>query len=488
MNTHDITATDLLRARLSDAPTVLLAAETVVDVLVDWGYMLPSLYLERGSRLRCVAQRGYWQVYDGLLSGAGILGRTYQLGTTQVLRDVAKHDDYIRAIPSVAAEVCVPLFNDGRVVGVLNVESSGDFSDDDVKLIESVGEAFVDRVGELGGPPGEAPAEMLARFAFELACLHDADEIARQTLFAADALSDMGSACLFLYDGDKLLPSGIRGPQGAMFADLPEQTVTQIASYVSKATSSYASGLTPGDGFEATHVLREGGVVSLVVLALVAKGQREGVIVLADDQARPDIKRDISLLELLAATSAAMIAAAGASAALRRSQRQLAHQAEHDPLTGVANRARLLQEVAQQLDTADQYRGPVVLFIDLDGFKDVNDNHGHRTGDELLVEVAGRLSGAARESDLVARIGGDEFIVLCRRVAAIEEATAVAQRIIERIAVPIRVDAGVETLSACVGIAAADHHRSAEDLIAAADRAMYEAKAAGSGTWAVAQS
>jgi diguanylate cyclase (GGDEF)-like protein len=192
---------------------------------------------------------------------------------------------------------------------------------------------------------------------------------------------------------------------------------------------------------------------------------------------------------MLAAALASMLDAAGASAALQRSQRQLAHQAMHDPLTGVANRGRLLAvmraEMARPRDGGTD-NGPIALFVDLDGFKGVNDSHGHRVGDELLVAVADRLRLAARDTDLVARLGGDEFVVLCARLATLDEAIAVGVRILDRLSAPFSVLGQQTSVTACIGIASGAGLTSAEDLIAAADRAMYAAKRSGKGTWAVA--
>ena len=92
-------------------------------VVVEAGFELPSLYLERGGRLRCIAQRGYWQVYDGLAPGAGVMGSTFAAGRTAVVRQTEDVQEYIRAIPDAISEVCVPLVLGGRTVGVLNVES-----------------------------------------------------------------------------------------------------------------------------------------------------------------------------------------------------------------------------------------------------------------------------------------------------------------------------------------------------------------------------
>jgi len=210
------------------------------------------------------------------------------------------------------------------------------------------------------------------------------------------------------------------------------------------------------------------------------------MLVLVDDQPRPGIVELVPLLEMLAATAAAMIGSAETRDTLQRSQRSLAHQARHDALTGLVNRSGLLEQMHLDLDAEDRRAEVMVLFIDLDGFKTLNDDHGHRSGDLLLAAVADRLRNAARGDDLVARIGGDEFVVLCRGVRSIDEATAVGDRILERLATPFGLGDVSASVTACIGIASAVGRHSPEDLLDAADRAMYDAKERGPGQWAVA--
>ncbi|WP_433788990.1 diguanylate cyclase domain-containing protein [Actinoplanes sp. CA-252034] len=161
-----------------------------------------------------------------------------------------------------------------------------------------------------------------------------------------------------------------------------------------------------------------------------------------------------------------------------RAQAQLAYQARHDPLTGLANRTVLTDELERS--------GPVaVLYLDLDGFKDVNDTYGHEAGDLVLATVAQRLSAAVRTTDLVVRLGGDEFVLLC---PALPEAEAIrlADRIIGDVAAPITFRGQVLDLGASVGIAAYGDTVADHDVLRSADMAMYEAKKQGRGRWVVA--
>jgi len=169
--------------------------------------------------------------------------------------------------------------------------------------------------------------------------------------------------------------------------------------------------------------------------------------------------------------------------ALKSSQAQLEHQATHDPLTGLPNRP-LFQELGEQaLARSDRYGTTVaVLFLDLDRFKPVNDSFGHAVGDELLVQIAGRLRNAVRRGDVVARFGGDEFVVLCEHPAGQSEMMELARRLIDALSEPVEV-AGVSTsVGASVGIAIGGGGRVMIDtLIRDADAALYQAKEDGRG-------
>ncbi len=167
----------------------------------------------------------------------------------------------------------------------------------------------------------------------------------------------------------------------------------------------------------------------------------------------------------------------------RRLERDLEHRAFHDPLTDLPNRALFVDRLSQALKRAERKRGEVaVLFLDLDGFKAVNDAFGHEAGDGVLVEVAGRLEGCLRPQDTVARLGGDEFAVLLED-GGFESAAAVTERIAEALRAPIAVgENGREaSVAASVGIArgAAGDEGEPAKLLREADRAMYESKRRG---------
>ena len=157
---------------------------------------------------------------------------------------------------------------------------------------------------------------------------------------------------------------------------------------------------------------------------------------------------------------------------------QLLHQALHDGLTGLPNRLMLADRLDQILTRARRsVRMCGVLYVDLDRFKTVNDTLGHATGDELLIETAARLRGAVRETDTVARVGGDEFVVLCEDLDGVHHATDVAKRITESLRAPFQLADDTVRIGASIGIALCnDGMTTGDTLVANADIAMYRAK------------
>lgn len=170
--------------------------------------------------------------------------------------------------------------------------------------------------------------------------------------------------------------------------------------------------------------------------------------------------------------------------ARRAWETQLAYQAGHDALTGLANRRSLVEAPSQLLTSRrGRDRDAAVLFCDLDGFKAVNDTLGHDAGDRVLIEVGQRLTSTARDHDLVARIAGDEFVVVMRQIGNYAAAEAAAGRQLAAMAPPMRIAGRAVSVSASIGIAMAADYDNATDLLRAADRRMYEAKRAGRGLY-----
>ncbi len=159
-------------------------------------------------------------------------------------------------------------------------------------------------------------------------------------------------------------------------------------------------------------------------------------------------------------------------------QREIWHQANFDHLTGLANRSLFVDRLERVLLLQTRSGGQAaVLFLDLDGFKPINDRHGHAVGDAVLVEVAGRLTASVRSTDIAARFGGDEFVLALTDFSDPADVEAIAHKVLDAIAAPYRVGDIRAELSASIGIALfPSDQQCTEMLLAAADEAMYRAK------------
>lgn len=460
-------AGDELLEALGRAVTVEGACTAVVDHLVSLGITMPSLYLARGDRLRCYAVRGYWQVFDGMPAGAGIIGRTYRTGRRSVLRGVSGSEQYLQAVPGVVDEICEPIRLGTVVVGALNVESTTGFDESDVDVIAAVTSAFAQRLADLGGSPKESPAQRLARHATALACVDDLAELETLVLRAALDLSDMTSAALV-----RLLPDGVlevtatAGIVGRKFAaGASQEALVQVASWVEQGTSSWSLGDPDGYGFPGHEALKAAGAHAVVVVPLAAASERLGVLMVAQPTRTVPSTEVVELLELLGAH-------AGACLRMLQVLEELRVQASRDPLTGLGHHATYHAALRSALSAPSEDGRVAVVMVDMDRFKSVNDDQGHLAGDRLLRDSASVLSAALRRGDRLYRIGGDEFAAVLP-VAGDDEAFAVAQRM----HVAVGVNLPGTTISVGVAVAAPGEEPAA--VMARADAALYAVKRAG---------
>jgi diguanylate cyclase (GGDEF)-like protein len=167
--------------------------------------------------------------------------------------------------------------------------------------------------------------------------------------------------------------------------------------------------------------------------------------------------------------------------ARKRTEAELIHRSNHDTLTSLPTRAYFLERLRDARErSALAGTGLGVIFIDLDNFKQVNDSAGHHAGDELLAAIAARLDAAVRPNDVVARFGGDEFMVLADSIGDTRDAVQLAWRLASALRAPFTI-AGVElSVSASFGVChSQDREEAPEDLVRKADAAMYTAKQRG---------
>ncbi len=164
----------------------------------------------------------------------------------------------------------------------------------------------------------------------------------------------------------------------------------------------------------------------------------------------------------------------------RRAHDEARHLALHDALTGLGNRVLLHDRLEHALRQAQRWQHPLaILYLDLDGFKQVNDRYGHAVGDALLVEVARRLRASLRETDTVARVGGDEFVVLLDTLESLQDVPSVAEKLREALGRPYLLEGRQIGVTVSIGICRyPEQGESVEALLLCADRDMYRVKQA----------
>jgi diguanylate cyclase (GGDEF)-like protein len=212
-----------------------------------------------------------------------------------------------------------------------------------------------------------------------------------------------------------------------------------------------------------------------------------GALDLYRDVPGPLTDHEAASAQTLADVTAAYLVNAQARADLQDSSDRSHERSVHDALTGLPNRILLLERMEHGIVRSGRSRKLVaVLFVDLDHFKEVNDAYGHQIGDDLLIGAAERMGGAVRPADTIARLSGDEFVVLCEDLDAVEQVEIVASRIVDTLGMPFTLgDAAIE-ISASVGIAfAGQTHHDAEQLLHAADLAMYQVKRKGGASYQI---
>jgi diguanylate cyclase (GGDEF)-like protein len=426
---------------------------------------MPSVYLEDGGRLRCQAVRGYWQVYDGISPTAGVIGRAFRTGEPVLVENVCEHTEYLEAVSVVHAELAVPIRVGGRVVGVLNAETPTSIDRDAAADAERCAALLGTRLEDLGGCGGVSPAQQLARVAVRLNALDDPEDIVRETLAAARQLAGFESAMLALTDGHGgLYAHHAEGSFAVAFAQLERGELENIAEWVRTGSSNYTVADTGGRGFTGHEVLREAGVNALGVFPLAAGTDRLGILVVADRGNHRISTEEAELLELLATQAAGSLRMAAAVLELRE-------RAARDPLTGLGHHATFHAELPAARKATPEHRRTALLLADVDGFKAINDAHGHAAGDDVLRSVAQLLRNLAPPDGRAFRIGGDEFAMLFE-CAGEDDAQAVGWELQGQ----SRGRLG-STLS--IGLAIAEPGEGHEELVARADAAMYEVKRQG---------
>jgi len=228
---------------------------------------------------------------------------------------------------------------------------------------------------------------------------------------------------------------------------------------------------------------------SYLVVRLKIEGRIIGVLSIQALEKNSYKERHLKVLQALAGFIAIALSNSNAHQSLVLANEKIAYMATHDPMTGLPNRMRIIDRLEQELNRSRRYdKSLAVLFIDLDGFKEINDTHGHQTGDSVLKEIARRLSAGIRATDAAGRLAGDEFLVIFTDDCTRENGLQLAENLRELLSEKISFEEYVLNVTGSIGLAFfPEDGNSSEELVNAADEAMYRAKAAGKNKTAVHQ-
>jgi len=323
-------------------------------------------------------------------------------------------------------------------------------------------------------------ARTLLELSNSLTELRSTEQMALNLARAVPSVVDCDRSIVLVHDpsADELHVAATYGFSESLEHQLSKSTLpsTAVAAF-SGGVAFYDEGEIAS--FQGTYGINLGGVpVAAASAPMVANDELIGALVVLVTGGPERLRENPTLGEALRGLS-------GQAAVAIRNARlvdQVRHQALHDGLTGLPNRTLVLDRLEKALSRAKREdAAAAVLFIDLDGFKEINDTLGHAAGDHLLVAVADRLRATLRDSDTLGRLGGDEFVVVAEDTSLFEGPQAIAQRILDVLKPPFRLES-VEgarlTVTTSVGIALG-HRESAGELLRDADIALYHAKGHG---------
>jgi diguanylate cyclase (GGDEF)-like protein len=403
--------------------------------------------------------------------------------------------------PGISSAVGLPLRADEGVIGVLILDDPAPekFSDEDVALAAAAAERIApaieqtleidERTSHLraatairrlleegaGAASVEEAGEVLARVT------RDALGAERATLLLQDEHEHIRHVISVGADGrfEELLREGIETTPAAEFRIWRLTTRQAKPIFVENAR---ASRLIPAELVEKLDLK------SYVALPLLSAGGPLGLVICSDSsEQRGWSNEERELVAQIALEGSLIVENAVLRAADQERLGRLRHQAFHDSLTKLPNRALFADRLQHALDRMSRRQESIaVLFLDLDAFKPINDTLGHEAGDRLLVSVGRRLQSCLRPEDTIARLGGDEFTVLLEDITDVRYAIRVAERIADSLKTPIKLDGHEASVTASIGIAVSTGRESTPDeLLRNSDRAMYQAKYGGKARYVV---
>ena len=446
---QELALLDRVRSVVAQHIDITAVMHAIVEGIAEtFGYTHVSLYTVRGSALVLQHQVGYETVLDNISISTGVMGQVVQTGVPILLSDVRAEPMFLSAIDGITSEICVPLWDGTRVMDVLNVESTGGqvLTDADLRLMVALSQNI--SIAVTNARLYSELQQKEERYRTLIATLDEG--VVLQSRDGRILACNISAARILDFD-----PDGAIG----QIAILPNTTL------ITREGEPFTADTTP------------------TAFALITGQPQTGVVM---GVVRPQMTTqwlsvnshplfDGSIPEPYAAvTSFSDITERIQAEAL------LERHAFYDALTGLPNRLMFQQRLDQNLLHEESL---ALLFVDLDGFKQVNDTYGHDAGDVVLRAVSVRMLGCVRKGDIVARLGGDEFVILLPDATA-TSAAEVAERLLIALATPIIMNVNSVRVGASIGISIYPANgNSATTLLKNADDAMYKAKQAGKNTF-----
>lgn len=480
---------DDVLATLCQRLATQLRARRASIFLVQDGDLVPRMSRYADGRM----DKALWEEFRDPEEPSELVRKVIQTGETVVVEDAeeADEDRWWAQRFGIVSVIASPIGQPPDATGVIVVDSAYPrrFSHEQVRFVTVLGShvggvlrrarddeqralnlrifAAVERILEEGA--GATSIREAAAIVAQVA--HESLETEHAVAFLRDARGDISDAIAIGIpeDLEAELRERVVGRRGPL-AELLDAMDGPGAVLVEDAAES---------GLIAQDVVERAGLRSFAAITLYAGERPIGLIECGTSrEARRWTPGDEQLLRRLADEGALVVENAALRESEQRRLAELSHRAFHDALTGLPNRALLLDRISQALARSEREPETVAIaFVDLDRFKEVNDSLGHEAGDQLLVEVAERLRESVRPADTVARLAGDEFVVVLEEIADRDEAIRVADRITEALHTPFVVTGHEVRISGSVGIVLGSHeHNEPEELVRRADLAMYRAK------------